>query len=108
MEDFGVQGCGCDPSSAHLFVRKRQQSQNPDPTGQRLIDGLHQFGVLRPGEDVHAGLPFAVGMGLEVGEQARDALHFVDDGPRGVGGDESAGVFGGKARLSRSSSETRR
>ena len=99
LEDFGVDGCRSDPGGAHLLMRKGQQGQNPDAPGQRLIDGLHQFGVLRPSEDVHAGLPFVVGMGLEIGEQARDALHLVDDGPGGVGGDESAGIFGGEGAV---------
>ena len=59
--------------------RERQEPQQRRAAGERLADGLGEAKLLAPDEDEEAGAAVIVGQHLQVGQEIRDALDFVQD-----------------------------
>ena len=82
-------------------MRQRQQAEHRRPARQRLRHLLHEKQILRPGQQVLAGnLAPRVDTLLDVGEELRSVLYFVNDQGRreavqegtGIGGDRGAQI----------------
>ena len=66
-------------TARQLGQREWQQVEHGGAPGQRLTDGSQQQEVLRTGQDEPPGAASLIDDRLNVGEQIRCALHFIED-----------------------------
>ena len=88
--------------AANLLQAKGQEVQRGDPAGKGLADRFGQAKMLRSGEHEATGRGVLVHLALQVGEQARRPLHFVEDDGTGMPGQKAPRVgFGELANVQR-------
>ena len=63
----------------HFRMRKRQKFQYGSSSGQRLVDIFHQQEIVRTGQQIHPLASLFIRMRLDIGEQSRNPLGFVDN-----------------------------
>jgi hypothetical protein len=73
-----------------------QEFEQPRAPGQRLGDRCVQRELLRPSENEATGCGSLIDLYLEIAEEIRRALCFVDDGAVWEGGQEATRVGGGE------------
>ena len=88
-----VQGCRVGVEARHLAARHRQQVLHGGAAGEGLAYEFKQRQVLRTREYPTARCRVVVHHALQIGEQGRYAMHFVDDGPGVELGKERARIL---------------
>jgi|GEM_PF-2618613 len=69
---------------SQFFEARREQHQDAAASRQRLGNGLGETEMLRAGQDKPSRFRTGVDIALQVGEQLRDMLDFIQDGPTGI------------------------
>ncbi len=98
--DDQVEGARIPPVMAKLAEGEGPERKQRRTTGQRLTDRLVQQGLMAAGQDEAAGLTGLVDDSLQVGKQAGQALHLVQDRTSPRLPEEAARVgLGSKAKV---------